>query len=110
MGLLKKIGKAKKQPVTIGKVLNPFVLIDKLKQNKLLETTSFGIFFTYLDLLKVNDNPENLLKQLYVYGRSTKLLKEGEVLHIKEKDSGELLASILADDVQLLYKKDKSQD
>ncbi|GAA4137954.1 hypothetical protein GCM10022216_14560 [Sphingobacterium kyonggiense] len=109
MGLLKKLGKVKIQPLTIGKVLNPFVLIDKLKQNKLLETTSFGIFYTYLEFLKVNENPENLLKQLYIYGRSTKLLKEGEVLQIKEKDNGELIASILADDVQIFYKKDKSQ-
>ena len=104
MGLLKKLKSLPKPVQTVGPLTNRFLLVDELKNKKMLETTNTGIFYTYLELLKVNKNPENLLKNLYVYGRSTGLLKEGEILQIRNKDDSELLATIVGDQIKLHYK------
>ena len=103
MGLLKKLKKQPKSIPTVASLTNRFLLIDELKKKKLLETTDTGIFYTFLEVLKVNKDPNNFLKNLYVYGRSTGLLKEGEVLQIRDPNDGELLASILVDKITLHY-------
>ncbi|WP_312139505.1 hypothetical protein [Sphingobacterium sp.] len=95
MGLLKKFNKQKKPIQTVGSIAEKFILINELKNKSLLETTSNGIFYLYLEVLKVNKNPDNFLKNLYVYGRSTGLLKDGEVLQIRDPDESILIASIL---------------
>jgi len=63
-----------------------------------------------LEIIKVNKEPDNFLRNLYVYGRSTGLLKEGEVLQIRNLVDGKLLASILSDKVTLHYKIEKAED
>ena len=109
MGLLKKLKKQPKPVLTVGSLTNRFILVDELKKKKLLETTNNGIFYTYLEVIKVNKNPDNFLKNLYVYGRSTGLVKEGEVLQIRNLDDGKLLASILSDKVTLHYLIEKAE-
>lgn len=103
MGLLKKHNKQKKPIQTVGSITEKFILIDELKNKRLLETTSNGIFYLYLEVLKVNKNPDNFLKNLYVYGRSTGLLKNGEILQIRDPDESILLASVLADKITKYY-------
>lgn len=103
MGLLKKIKRKAKPIQTVGSITNKFLLIDKLKQQKMLETGDSGLFYTYLDILKINKDPSNFLKNLYVYGRNTGLLKQGEVLQIRDMDDSVLLASIQADKITLHY-------
>ncbi len=103
MGLLKKLKKQPKPIQTVGSITQRFILIDELKKKRLLETTSTGIFYMYLEVIQVNKNPDNFLKNLYVYGRSTGLLKEGEVLQIRDPDDSALLVSILADKITKLY-------
>ncbi len=110
MGLLKKLKKQPKSVQTIGLLTNRFILVDELKKKKLLETTNTGIFYTYLEVIKINKNPNNFFKNLYVYGRSTGLLKEGEVLQIRNFNEGKLLASILADKITLHYLIEKAED
>lgn len=110
MGLLKKLKKQPRPVQTIGSLTNRFILVDELKKKKLLETTNTGIFYTYLEVIKVNKNPDNFFKNLYVYGRNTGLLKEGEVLQIRDFDEGKLLASILADKVTLHYLIERAED
>jgi len=103
MGILKSL-KRKKTVQTVASVTNKFLLIDQLKQNKLLETTDCGVFYTFKEVLTVNKDPNNMLKQFYVYARTTGLLQQGEVLQIKERTSDNkelLLATILADSVTL---------
>lgn len=101
MGLLKKLNKKKTTPMTVGKILKPIDLIDQLKQNKLLQTTDMGVFYTYPEVLKINKDPSNFLKQLYVYARTTKLLQKGEPLEIREPDQDQLMATITGDTVKL---------
>lgn len=111
MGILKKL-KGKKSVKTVGSVTNKFLLIDQLKHNKLLETTDNGVFYTFKEVLTVNKDPSNMLKQLYVYARTTGLLQQGEVLQIKERtpDNKELLlATILADSVTI-FDTEKAED
>lgn len=111
MGILKKL-KGKKPVQTVGSVTKKFLLIDQLKQNKLLETTDRGVFYTFKEVLTVNKDPGNMLKQFYVYARTTRLLQQGEVLQIKERtpDNKELLlASILADSV-IIFDTEKAED
>lgn len=103
MGLLKKIKRKAKPIQTVGSITKKFLLIDKLKQQKMLETGDSGVFYTYLDILKINKDPSNFLKNLYVYGRNTRLLKQGEVLQIRDMDDSVLLASIQADKITLHY-------
>ncbi len=103
MGLLKKLKKQPKQIQTIGSLTERFLLVDELKKKKLLETTNKGVFYLYLEVIKVNKNPDNFLKNLYVYGRSTGLLKEGEVLHIRDPNESVLLVTILADEITKHY-------
>ncbi|WP_313261873.1 hypothetical protein [Sphingobacterium sp.] len=103
MGLLKKLKKQPRPVQTIGSLTNRFILVDDLKKKKLLETTSTGIFYTYLEVIKVNKNPDNFFKNLYVYARSSGLIKASEVLQIRDFEEGKLLASILADKVTLHY-------
>lgn len=86
---------------TVGSVLAPYPLIDKLKEQKLLQTTAAGVFYTYREVLEVNKNPSNMLKQFYIYARTTGLLKAGEVLQIRDTDTSALFATILADTVTL---------
>ncbi|WP_185213759.1 hypothetical protein [Sphingobacterium mizutaii] len=109
MGLLKKLKKQPKPVQTVGSLTNRFIMVDELKKKKLLETTNTGIFYTYLEVIKVNKDPDNFLKNLYVYGRSSELIKEGEVLLIRDFDEGKLLASILADKVTLHYLIEKAE-
>lgn len=101
MGLLKKLSKKKAVPQTVGKILKPIDLIAQLKENRLLQTTELGVFYTYPEVLKINKDPSNFLKQLYVYARATKLLQEGETLEIREPDQDQLMATITGDTVQL---------
>lgn len=111
MGILKSL-KKKKTVQTVGGVLNKYLLIDQMKTNKLLETTDTGVFYTYTEVLKVNKDPKNMLKQFYIYARTTGLLNEGEALQIKERQPDGpdlLLASILADSVTL-YDTEKAED
>ncbi len=103
MGLLKKLKKQPRPVQTVGSLTNRFLLVDELKKKKLLEMTNTGIFYTYLEIIKVNKDPSNFLKNLYVYVRSTGLLKEDEVLQIRDFDESKLLASILADKVTTHY-------
>lgn len=103
MGLLKKLKKQPKPVQTIGSLTNIFILVDELIKKKLLETTNTGIFYIYLEVIKVNKNPDNFFKNLYVYARSTGLIKEGEVLQIRDFDEGKMLASILADKITVHY-------
>ncbi|SEG62943.1 hypothetical protein [Sphingobacterium lactis] len=103
MGLLKKIKRKAKPIQTVGSITNKFILIDKLKHQKMLETGDSGVFYTYLDILKINKDPSNFLKNLYVYGRNTGLLKQGEVLQVRDMDDSVLLASIQADKITLHY-------
>lgn len=110
MGLLKKLKKQQRPVQTVGSLTNRFLLVDELKKKKLLETTNTGIFYTYLEIIKVNKDPSNFLKNLFVYGRSTGLLKEGEVLQIRDFDESKLLASILADKVTLHYLIEKAEN
>lgn len=109
MGLLKKLKKQPRPVQTVGSLTNRFILVDELKKKKLLETTSNGIFYTYLEIIKVNKDPSNFLKNLYFYGRSTGLLAEGEVLQIRDFDESKLLASILDDKVTLNYFIEKAE-
>ncbi len=102
MRLLKKIKKPVKK-VTACSITNRFLLIDELKKKKLLETTNLGIFYTYLEVLKINKEPDNFLKNLYIYARTTGLLNEGEVLQIRDPDESKLLATILADKIVKHY-------
>lgn len=111
MGILKSLRK-KKTVQTVGSIANKFLLIDELKKQQLLETTDTGVFYTYKEVLKVNKDPKNMLKQLYIYARTTGLLKEGEVLQVKERQPygpDLLLASILADSVTL-HDTEKAED
>ncbi|WP_433895202.1 hypothetical protein [Sphingobacterium mizutaii] len=110
MGLLKKLRKQPKPIQTVGSITERFILIDELKNKKLLETTATGIFYLYLEVIKINKNPDNFLKNLYVYGRSTGLLKEGEVLQIRDPDDSTLLVSILADKITLHYLTEKAEN
>ncbi|WP_149525640.1 hypothetical protein [Sphingobacterium hotanense] len=101
MGLLKKLGKQKKPTPTVGSITEKFILIDELKSKKLLETTSNGIFYIYPEVLRINKNPNNFFKNLYVYGRSTGLLRKGEVLQIRNQNDSAMLASLTADEITL---------
>ncbi|VTQ01686.1 hypothetical protein [Sphingobacterium daejeonense] len=103
MGLLKKVKKQPKPIQTVASMTLRFLLIDELKKKRLLETTATGIFYMYLEVIQVNKNPDNFLKNIYVYGRATGLLKEGEVLQIRDPDDSALLASILADKITKHY-------
>lgn len=101
MGFLKSNRKVKSETITIGKLSNLFLLIDKLKKQKVLQTTDQGIFFTYPEILNINKDPSNFLKNLYVYARNCNLIKKGQVLQIRNNDGSQLMASILADSVTL---------
>lgn len=103
--------RSKKPKQTIGSITEKFVLIDKLKEQKLLETTAKGVFYTYQEVLAVNKDPRNFLKNLYVYARSTGLLSIGEELQIKQRlpnNEELLLATILADNVTI-YDTEKAE-
>lgn len=111
MGILKSL-KRKKTVQTVGSITSKFLLIDQMITNKLLETTDTGVFYTFSEVLKVNKNPKNMLKQFYIYARTTGLLQEGEVLQVKERqpESADLLlATILADSITL-YDTEKAED
>ncbi|MGJ1419990.1 hypothetical protein ACR79T_10215 [Sphingobacterium spiritivorum] len=97
MGILKKIKKTK--PLKIGHVTSLILNINKLKENKLLQTTDTGIFYTYPEVINNGKNPAAFSKNLYIYARSTNLLKIGEVLQIRDIENGKLLVSVLADKV-----------
>ncbi|WP_282635781.1 hypothetical protein [Sphingobacterium thalpophilum] len=102
MGILKKL---KKKPVAvkIGSAANLFLLIDKMKNNKILKTTDTGVFYTFPEILQMGHKPDALLRNLYIYGRSTGLLKEGDILTIRDIDDPHAaLATVLADDVKII--------
>ncbi|MDQ1150155.1 hypothetical protein QE382_002139 [Sphingobacterium zeae] len=102
MGILKKL---KKKPVgvKIGSAANLFLLIDKMKNNRILKTTDTGVFYTFPEVLQMGHNPEALLRNFYIYGRSTDLLKEGDILTIRDIDDPHAaLATVLADHVKIL--------
>lgn len=103
MGLLKKLKNRPKLVQTVGSLTQRFILIDELKKKKLLETTATGIFYMYLEVIQVNKNPDNFLKNLYVYGRTTGFLNAGEVLQVRDPDDSALLVSILADKITKHY-------
>lgn len=102
MGILKKL---KKKPVAvkIGSAANLFLLIDKMKNNKILKTTDTGVFYTFPEILQMGHKPDALLRNLYIYGRSTGLLKEGDILTIRDiEEPHAALATVLADHVKIL--------
>ena len=102
MGILKKL---KKKPVgvKIGSAANLFLLIDKMKNNRILKTTDTGVFYTFPEVLQMGHNPDALLRNFYIYGRSTSLLKEGDILTIRDIDDPHTaLATVLADHVKIL--------
>ncbi len=102
MGILKKL---KKKPVgvKIGSAANLFLLIDKMKNNKILKTTDTGVFYTFPEVLQTGHNPEALLRNFYIYGRSTGLLKKDDILTIRDIDDPHpALATVLADEVSIL--------
>ena len=103
MGLLKKLVKQTKVTQTCGSITEKFILIDELKNKKLLETTSNGIFYIYPEVLRINKNPNNFYKNLYVFGRSTGLLRKGEVLQLRDPNDSALLASIMEDKITTHY-------
>lgn len=103
MGLLKKLNKQKKPIQTVRSITEKFILIDELKSKKLLETTSNGIFYVYPEVLRINKNPNNFYKNLYVYGLSTGLLRKGEVLQLRDPNDSVLFASIMEDKITTQY-------
>lgn len=102
MGILKKL---KKKPVgiKIGSAANLFLFIDKMKNNKILKTTDTGVFYTFPEVLQMGHKPDALLRNFYIYGRSTGLLKEGDILTIRDAEEPHAaLATVLADEVTIL--------
>jgi len=101
MGLLKKLKKQSKT-ITIKKTTDLYLNIDRLKEQKMLKTTDEGIFYTFPELLQ-GKNPEAFLRNLYIYGRTTGLLAEGDILTIEDiqPDEGSKikLATVLADNI-----------
>lgn len=102
MGILKKL-KKKPSAITIGSAANLFILIDKMKQNGILKTTDTGVFYTFPEVLQTGHNPKALLRNLYIYGRNTGLLKMGDILTVRDMDDPHpALATVLADEVSIL--------
>lgn len=102
MGILKKL-KKKPAGITIGSTANLFLLIDKMKNNRILKTTDTGIFYTFPEVLQMGHNPDALLRNFYIYGRSTGLLKEGDILTIRDMEEPHTaLATVLADNVTIV--------
>lgn len=86
MKLLKKI---KAKPLPIAKPLKAIDLVGQLMEKKLLRTTTAGVFYTYPEILKIGPTPENVVKNLYLYARATKLIKNGQTLYIRHLDPEE---------------------
>ncbi|NQD71333.1 hypothetical protein HP439_11435 [Sphingobacterium shayense] len=104
MGLLRKLSKKQPQPIKLKKITDLYVHIDEMKQKGLLETTNYGIFYIFVELVKVNKNPDGFLKQLYIYARTTNLLRVGQKLEIRDLEVANddfLIAEILGDKVTL---------
>lgn len=101
MGLLKKLKKTSKA-ITIKQATDLYLDIDRLKQQKMLETTDDGVFYTFPELLQMK-NSEAFLRKLYVYGRTTGLLAEGDILTIEDimpdENSKIKLATVLANNI-----------
>ncbi|WP_447767000.1 hypothetical protein [Sphingobacterium faecium] len=101
MGLLKKLKKTSKA-ITIKQTTSLYLDIDRLKQQKMLETTDEGVFYTFPELLKMK-NSQAFLRKLYIYGRTTSLLAEGDILYIEDimpdENSKITLATVLADNI-----------
>lgn len=101
MGLLKKLKKTSKA-ITIKQTTSLYLDIDLLKQQKMLETTDEGVFYTFPELLKMK-NSQAFLRKLYIYGRTTGLLAEGDILYIEDikpdEDSKIRLATVLANNI-----------
>ena len=104
MGLLRKLIRKKPKPIKIKKVTELYLQIDELKQKGLLETTDYGVFYTYVEVIQVNKKPDGFLKQMYIYARTTGLLLEGHKLEIRDYEDPNddfLIAEILGDEVTL---------
>jgi hypothetical protein len=104
MGLLRKLTRKETKPVKLRKVTDLYLHIDEMKQKGLLETTEYGVFYTYVEVVKVNKKPEGFLKQLYIYARTTNLLRRGHKLEIRDLEDPNddfLIADILGDKVTL---------
>jgi|SRR5690606_20559328 len=104
MGLLRKLTKKKAEPVKMKKVTDLYRHIDELKQKGLLETTDYGVFYTFVEVVNVNKKPDGFLKQLYIYARTANLLRRGHKLEIRDLEDANddfLIAEVLGDKVTL---------
>lgn len=73
----------RKKNSTIRSWSTAMLLVDQLKQKNLLETTADGVFFIFPELF-VGPTPEMVAKNLYLYARSTNLIKKDQVLYFKD--------------------------
>jgi|SRR5690606_8107597 len=104
MGLLRKLTKTKSKPIKIKKVTDLYLHIDEMKNKGLLETTDYGVFYTFVEVVEVNKQPDGFLKQLYIYARTSGLLRRGHKLEIRDLEDANddfLIAEILGDKVTL---------
>lgn len=104
MGLLRKLTRKETKPVKLKKVTDLYLQIDEMKEKGLLETTDYGVFYTYVEVVNVNKTPDGFLKKLYIYARTTNLLRRGHKLEIRDLEDPNddfLIAEILGDKVTL---------
>lgn len=84
MKLLRKFRPQKKQ-VTVGDWSKATLLVNELKERKLLKTTTTGAFYIFPELF-VGSSPENVAKNIYMYARTTSLIKQGQTLYFRNLD------------------------
>ena len=80
----------KNTPATIGSWSKLVLLMDDMKKKGMLRTTDQGVFYLFRGLL-IGPTPENIIKNLYTYARTTKLVKKDHPLYIRDIEDNKLI-------------------
>ncbi|HWK58103.1 MAG TPA: hypothetical protein VNQ80_12225 [Parapedobacter sp.] len=90
MKLLRKSRSPKAKPSTVGNWTKLMLLVDDMKKKGMLRTTDQGAFYLFRELI-IGPTPENIIKNLYTYARTTALVKKGQPLYIRDIEDNSLI-------------------
>ncbi len=85
MKLFRK-ARVSKNKTTIGDVSKHILLVNGLKEKKVLKTSNTGAFYTYPEILRIGPTPDNIAKNLYLYARECNLIAKGQTLYFRDMD------------------------
>jgi len=90
MKIFLKSRNLKKRPATVGSWSKLMLSVDDMKKKGMLRTTDQGAFYIYRGLI-FGPTPENIMKNLYTYARTTSLVKNGQTLYIRDIETNDLI-------------------